>query len=90
MLNKLSFAADSLFCEYAYVVDLDQRTFEVYKGYNQHPVEPEERFANMEGKDEYYPVKHLTTFSLDALPTNEEFLEITEKSDEDEEVDEAV
>lgn len=31
------FAADSLFCEYAYVVDFDKGTFEVFKGFNRTP-----------------------------------------------------
>lgn len=32
--NAIDFAADSLFCEYAYVLDLDNKVLEIYKGFN--------------------------------------------------------
>lgn len=33
--DDYDFAGNSLFCEYAYVIDLDKETFEVYLGFNQ-------------------------------------------------------
>lgn len=33
--DSASFALDSLFCEWGYLVDLDQGTFEVYKGFQE-------------------------------------------------------
>jgi hypothetical protein len=88
--NAIDFAADSLFCEYAYVADFDKGTFEVFKGFNQKPLTEGERFFGFEKveahrSEEYHPVKHLHTFQLDALPTDEEFLAICEPRDEDEE-----
>lgn len=44
LINKESFAADSLFCEWAYVIDLDKMTFEVYKGFNRQPLPETDRF----------------------------------------------
>jgi hypothetical protein len=86
-----NFVTDSLFCEYAYVVDLDKQTFEVYKGYNKTPLTPEDRFykAPVEGEEVaprgYYPVKLMHSFSLAELPTPAEFLETLEpKEGEDE------
>lgn len=90
--NSLYFVADSLFCEWAYVIDLDKGTFEVYEGFNKKPLDPSERFADMPDdpdnahRDErYYPVRLKTTYALDALPTDEQLLADNERADEDEE-----
>lgn len=40
LMNSTSFASDSLFCEWAYIVDLDSEALEVYKGFsNRSPCE---------------------------------------------------
>lgn len=91
LVDSTSFAADSLFCEYAYVVDLDKNTFEVFKGFNETPLAEGERFSFIDGKadkehrtSKYTPVKLLHVFSLAALPTDEEFLAICDPHDKDE------
>ncbi len=83
--NQLNFAADSLFCEWAYVVDFDENTFEVYKGFVKEPHE-NERFSEMEyekshREDQYYPVKLRKKYDLDDLPTEEEFLQELENEE---------
>ena len=35
LMNDKSFASDSLFCEWAYVLDLDKEVLEIYCGFNQ-------------------------------------------------------
>lgn len=35
--NSIDFAMDSLYCEWAYVIDFDSNTFEVFKGFNKAP-----------------------------------------------------
>jgi len=84
----LGFAGDSLFCEWAYVVDLDAGTFEVFQGFNKEPLAEGERFAapglELEKTNGYYPVKHVKTYQLDALPTDEQFLKDLEPQEEDE------
>jgi hypothetical protein len=83
-----NFVADSLFCEWAYVVDLDKKTFEVYKGFNDHtPLTPQDRFFDKTKQGaEYHPVKLLVEYSLIDLPSGDKFLDdTTEKDEEDEE-----
>lgn len=87
LYDHTNFAADSLFCEYAYVIDLDKRTFEIYSGFNTSEVDPSERFAYLNGKTEngYGVIRHMKTYSLDNLPTVEDYLEEMEKLAEVEE-----
>lgn len=87
LYDQTNFAADSLFCEYAYVIDLDKRTFEIYSGFNKSEVDPSERFAYLNGKTEngYGVIRHMKTYSLDNLPTVEDYLEEMEKLAEVEE-----
>lgn len=88
--RNVSFAGDSLFCEWAWLIDLDRNTFEAYGGFNTSPLPDDERFAHLQksptedGKPrEYYPVKKLAEWRLDALPTNEEFLAAFEENESD-------
>lgn len=76
LINNEEFAADSLMCEWAYVIDLDKRTLEVYEGFQKMPVKQTERFAKYNKKADggYYPCKLKKKFSLDKLPTKEAFL----------------
>lgn len=59
LVNEIEFAADSLFCEWAYVVNLDTNCLEIYRGFNKTPLVKGERFFDLNGKstDHYYPVK---------------------------------
>ena len=84
------FAADSLFCEWAYVVDLDDRTLEAYKGFQKAPHKlgrfhemgnPENVRRKASGLDCYYPVALAATFGFDALPTAEAFVELLESEE---------
>ena len=44
MSDDKDFLQDSLFCEYAYIINLDDNVLEVYRGFQQTP--PKGRFAN--------------------------------------------
>lgn len=88
--NSLRFAADSLFCEWAYMIDFDKGTFEVYKGFNKTKLNEKERFSCLEIitrktdlVDQYYPVKFLAEFPLNHLPTEKEFIEVCDPQKEE-------
>lgn len=73
--DAYDFASDSLFCEWAYVIDYDKNAFEVYKGLNTSGISEENRFFHLyDGENDYYPVKILASFPLDQLPDENEFL----------------
>lgn len=93
LMDDYHFAADSLFCEWAYVVDFDKNTFEIYEGFNKNPLNANDRFFGVtcagndkeDKKGEYEPVKMIAMYNLDELPTAEEFLSQCERSEDDEE-----
>ena len=73
--DAYAFASDSLFCEWAYVIDYDKNSFEVYKGLNTVSISEEDRFFPLyDGENDYYPVKIIASFPLDDLPDENEFL----------------
>lgn len=85
--NNITFAADSLFCEWAWVIDLDAGTFEGYKGFNQgRTLTPEDRFYFLMDKAEgsYLPVTLAAKWSLDDLPEEDAFLAAFKSEEEDE------
>lgn len=92
--NSLSFAAE-MDCEYAWVIDLDNNTFEGYIGFNKTPLSADERFVFLEEsvpkydrEHGYHPVKFVAKWSLDDLPTTEDMcaaFEVEDDEDEDEE-----
>ena len=89
--DRIEFAADSLMCEWAWVVDLDEGTFEAYKGYNYTPLTENDRFfflAEYEDERDFgggmaHGVKLVAKWSLDKLPTDEEFLATFRDDEED-------
>lgn len=58
------------------MIDLDKRMFEVYEGFHKEPVTEQDRFYFLKDKaDKDYPcVRLVHAWSLDDLPTEEEFL----------------
>lgn len=81
--RDLGFAADSLFCEWGYVVDLDNNTFEVFRGFNKTPLDPSDRFYFLRdlereplhiGDETYHAIKLIRSWELDNLPSDEDFM----------------
>lgn len=84
--NNIDFAADSLFCEWAWVIDLDAGTFEGYRGFNQtHELTPDDRFYFLVEKEEhgYKAITLAAKWSLDELPENDDFLEAFKEEEEE-------
>lgn len=74
--NHIDFAKDSLFCEWAYIIDFDKNVLEVFKGFNKEKLSPTERFydANFVSDNEYEPIRLIATFALDDLPEKDDFV----------------
>jgi len=63
MIDSSEFVYDSLFCEWAYIINLDTKVLEIYKGFNKNPNE-KGRYAGQKEKvpagqkePEYYGVR---------------------------------
>ena len=92
--DESDFGKDSLFCEWAYVVDLQTNKFMVFKGFNRDKSKEHELFATVEeevakefeGRDyRYYGCKFLKEYDLDNLPTEEDFINDFKDADEEDE-----
>jgi len=62
MIDSKGFLADSLFCEWAYIINLDEGTLEVYKGFNKEEG-GDGRYASQKDGD-YFGVVLILTIPL--------------------------
>ena len=94
LIDQYKFAGESLFCEWAYVVDFDKNTFEVYKGFNKEKLSEGDRFYNVATDEKagdvfeggnYQQVKIVKEYKLDSLPLKVHFLDDLEGSDDEDE-----
>lgn len=66
----IDFIKNSLFCEYAYIVNIDDEILEFYKGF-QHKPQENNRYGQKADEDGYYPCKLLMTISFDDIKTED-------------------
>jgi hypothetical protein len=68
-ISANDFIADSLFCEFGYIVNLDDMTLELYEGY-QREKHSKGRYADLEGNEDFFPCALVAAHPLDAIPEN--------------------
>lgn len=85
LTDTIEFAGDGLFCEYAYCIDLDAGTLEIFEGFKSKSDPIEGRFADMPTDDgsDYAPVSLVKTYPLNDLPDLSTFLAELEPDEEE-------
>lgn len=76
--DDFSFGSDSLWCEFAYIINLDNNTLEIYTGFQQQPSDeiPEVyRRWTKEPDSNYHPVKLHTIVTFQELWENDNYME---------------
>lgn len=73
-----NFIKDSLFCEYAYIINLDTMKLEFYDGF-QKKEQPNNRFGVKPNKDGYYPSRLVGVFDLEDIKDSDDINNLVEK-----------
>lgn len=68
MITENTFVHNSLFCEWAYIINVDTLELEVYEGFNKDP-KADGRYAQFGDRDEYAGVRLLACYPLDQIKT---------------------
>ena len=63
------FIKDSLFCEYAYIINIDDEVLEYYEGFQEEP-QIDNRYGTTPDSDGYYPCKLVFTIPLEEIELN--------------------
>lgn len=75
-IDNKNFIKDSLFCEWGYILNLDDKVLEVYRGFQTEPHD-KGRYAKEDVEETsvgtYYPCAMIVSFPLDNLPEENDF-----------------
>jgi len=77
MIDSQDFIKDSLFCEWAYIINLDSNELEIWIGFQKVPVHSRYYRDNRdlsEPGSEYYPCAMIKKYSLSKLPSDKKFI----------------
>lgn len=67
MIDNKKFIEDSLFCEYGYIINLDENVLEIYEGFQK---KPNDNRYSCEPNNGYYNCKLINKFPLFNIPDN--------------------
>jgi len=84
MVDNEKFLKDSLFCEWAYIVNLDKEVLEVWRGFQKTPQENRYKITKANNPSGgYFNCALIKEYPLNKLPTKEKFLKDLKRDDED-------
>lgn len=72
--DTTSFGNDSLFCEWVYAINMHDKTFEVYEGFQKGKVAQHGIWAGAPVTGDYGSVERVAVWPLTDLPNEEEFI----------------
>lgn len=73
MIDSKEFIQDSLFCEWAYIINLDTEKFEVWRGFQTRPQKNRYQLKRP-SQSGYWACKRVKSYPLKRLPTVTQFL----------------
>ena len=82
MIDSESFLEDSLFCEWAYIINLDKEVLEIWEGFQKTPQENRYKLKDHDG--EYFNCALIKEYPLNNLPTKKQFLKDLSRGDDEE------
>ena len=85
MTNSFDFIKDSLFCEYAYIINLDDEVLEFYEGFQKKPQEGN-RYGTKADDSGYYPCKLSLTIPLNEIDDIDKIIKIMNLGKDAEEI----
>jgi len=67
MIDNINFIKDSLFCEWAYIINLDNNCLEIYEGFKKGPPKNNRYYNKDERFTDYYPCEMIHSIQFDDL-----------------------